>query len=118
MPAHCGSNIEGKSLSNGQELTEADVRGNDYVDTLAKQIARRDRAPRDQVARVSSAGQRLQSIAMWIGQATALANHFPDPRVQDPGARARGVYYPAGFTNLCEAPLKVGITMDSKMAKL
>ena len=68
-----------RELSDGSKLTTADVQSNDFVDTLAKQIARRDRVPNSQLAMVRRAGKRLKDIAMWIGRATAYANSFPDP---------------------------------------
>ena len=102
MPAHCGSNIESKTLSNGEALKHSDVKGNAYVDSLAKQIAKRDRAPRQQVAKVSSASARLEGIAMWIGQITACANHFPDPRAsaQDGKKKPRFLRDSTGIGNL------------------
>ena len=39
-------------------------------------------------------------------------------KLQTVDPEPEGVYYPDGFTNLCEPLLKVGITMDSKMTKL
>ena len=89
MPAHCGSNFQGKRLSNGEALSQADVDGNAYVDSLAKQAAQRDRAPREQVAIVRNASSRLESIALWIGQATAFANHFPDPRSRPQNGKSK-----------------------------
>eukprot|EP00973_Karenia_brevis_P049407 6855064-Karenia_brevis.AAC.1 len=56
MPAHCTeSNIEHKKCSDGAPLTAADVRGNDLVDALAKQVAKRDQVPKSQLAMVRHA---------------------------------------------------------------
>ena len=68
-----------QKLGDGTLLTAADVRGNDLVDGLAKQIARRDAAPRHQLAMVRRADKRIKGIAQWIGRATAYASNFPDP---------------------------------------
>ena len=96
MPAHCSlRDTEHKQLGDGSPLTAAHVRGNDLVDTLAKQIARRDQVPRSQVHMVQLADKRIKAIAMWIGRATAYANNFPAPdgmqkRMRDAeGARAQ-----------------------------
>ena len=78
MPAHCtDTGYVGKSLGNGQPLQAHDVAGNDYVDALAKQAARRDAVPRAQVRMVRAAAERLRDAALWIGRATAFANHCP-----------------------------------------
>jgi len=91
MPAHCAEAAASqKRLSNGDLLTVADIRGNALVDTLAKQIAKRDQVPKAQRALVCTANERLTGIAVWIGRATAYANNFPNPeegakRLRDSG---------------------------------
>ena len=78
MPAHnTATSYIGKKLSNGQPLQAHDVVGNDLVDGLAKRIARRDALPRAQVRMVRKAAARLHDAAVWIGRATAYANHCP-----------------------------------------
>ena len=80
MPAHCIQDAIGtKRLGNGELLSELDVKGNAFVDKLAKEAARFDRLPRAQLAGVRKLGEKLTAVAMWIGQATQLANAFPDP---------------------------------------
>jgi hypothetical protein len=78
MPAHCGKEAIGvRQLSNGQLLRRADLTGNDLVDSLAKRAAMRWALPRGQVKFVRTVATRLRQAAMWIGQATAFANHCP-----------------------------------------
>ena len=78
MPAHnTATSYVGKKLSNGQPVQAHDVVGNDNVDGLAKQVARRDAMPRAQVQSVRDAAERLRDAAIWIGRATAYANHCP-----------------------------------------
>ena len=80
MPAHCIQDAIGtKRLGNGELLSELDVKGNAFVDKLAKEAARFDRLPRAQLAGVRKLNEKLTAVAMWIGQATQLANAFPDP---------------------------------------
>ena len=79
MPAHNSiSDIGHRKLSDGALLSTADVVGNDLVDRLAKQIARRDSVPKPQLQFVRSQGACLLDAAMWIGRATAFANHCPE----------------------------------------
>ena len=78
MPAHStATSFIGKRLSNGQPVRAHDVTGNDLVDGLAKKIARRDAMPRCQVRLVRQRATRLREAAIWIGRATAYANHCP-----------------------------------------
>ena len=52
VPAHCGPESVGrKQLDDGSFLSAGDLAGNDTVDDLAKQAARRDRAPKCQLLR-------------------------------------------------------------------
>ena len=86
MPAHCSSAAVGvKKLGNGQLLTARDVDANALVDRLAKEAARADQLPCEQREAVREQGLLLTAVATWIGQATRLANHFPDPRRTDTG---------------------------------
>ena len=81
MPAHCTeAQVQTKKLSNGEQMTEGDFKGNDMVDKLAKQIAKWDTPPNSQIVAVRAAGERLAAIATWIGQIGAFANKFPLPR--------------------------------------
>ena len=76
-----------------------DLEGNAAVDHLANQIAKRDRAPKEQLREVRRAGERLTAIATWIGQIGAYANEFADPRVvQVPGAKAKLVRDSTGMS--------------------
>ena len=78
MPAHStDTSYIGKLLSNGQPVQAHDVAGNALVDTLAKGIASRDSVPREQVRLVRERSARLRDVALWIGRATAYANHCP-----------------------------------------
>ena len=78
MPAHNStSNLGGKWLSNGQPLSASDVIGNDLVDELAKQAAGADAFPKEHIEMVRQMAGRLHEAAMWIGRATAYANHCP-----------------------------------------
>ncbi len=80
MPAHCGKDQVGvRQLGNGDLLTISDVDGNAFADQLAKQAARTDRLPSAQRRAVREQGELIIAVATWIGQATRLANHFPDP---------------------------------------
>eukprot|EP00973_Karenia_brevis_P063802 8869078-Karenia_brevis.AAC.1 len=64
MPAHCTeSNIAHKKCSDVTPLIAADVRGNDLVDALAKQIAKRDQVPKPQLAIIRHASDKIRSIA-------------------------------------------------------
>ena len=95
VPAHCGPESVGrKQLDDGSFLSAGDLAGNDAVDDLAKQAARRDRAPECQLRAVRQAGRRLRELAVWIGRVTVVANSFPDPaggqgRVRDAQAETR-----------------------------
>ena len=81
MPAHCSQAAVGsKRLGNGELLTALDVTGNALVDGLAKEAARADRRPRQHREAVRELGEIVTAVATWIGQATQLANHLPDPR--------------------------------------
>ena len=86
MPAHCTQKAVGtKVLSNGELLTASDLNGNALVDKLAKEAAGADRLPRERRDAVRKLGADLAAVATWIGQATYLANHFPDPRQSSTG---------------------------------
>jgi len=74
-----------KKLGNGDLLTASDHAGNALVDKLAKEAARADRLPRLRRDEIRKLGEVLTSVATWIGQATLLANHFPDPRQDGSG---------------------------------
>ena len=90
MPAHCSAEDVGtKRLSDGSLLTEADVRANALVDKLAKAAALRDRLPSLHTSWARGQWDRLTAIAIWIGQATVLAQAFPAPRGVDGSARER-----------------------------
>jgi len=78
MPAHCSEDhLDGKLLGDGSKLTVPHVRGNQMVDTLAKQAAQRDKVPDGQIRMVRASVSRLQDIAKWLGRVTAYANNFP-----------------------------------------
>ena len=78
MPVHnTATSYVGKKMSNGQPVQAHDVVGNDLVDELAKQIARRDALPRAEVQMVREAAACLCEAAVWIGRATVYANRCP-----------------------------------------
>ena len=80
MPAHTSHEAVGnKRLGDGSYLSEVDRRLNDIVDRLAKLAAKADRLPLAQRRLVQALWDRVTAIAIWIGQATVLANEFPDP---------------------------------------
>ena len=88
MPAHCRLAAVGeRKLGNGEVLTALDRTGNAFVDQLAKEAAKFDRLPLVQREMVRERGEVLTAVATWIGQATQLANHFPDPRWAVTGRR-------------------------------
>ena len=62
--------------SNGLEVTEHDLFGNDVADKLAKLGAEFHRAPHEEVKRWKKAHQVAKSRAKWIGQATFAANNW------------------------------------------
>ena len=63
---------------------------NDAVDGLAISAARADRVSFAQRKRVRALWDKVAAIAMWIGQATVLANEFPHLEVC-PGGRRRNI---------------------------
>ncbi len=83
MPAHCSA-----SLGNGLPLTAYHVEGNAHVDRSAKAVARRDRPPLKDVELVRREAM-VSDIARWVGKATAFANHFPAPAVDEGGGAKR-----------------------------
>ena len=91
MPVHCSnSQFSNRRLSDGSALTSLDVAANDYADSKAKAEAKALKPPRAQMQRVPAFGARLSEAATWLGQVTALANHFPLPRTAE-DARQRFV---------------------------
>ena len=81
MPAHCEAGAVGvRRLGDGSVLTECDRQTNALVDELAKAAAAWDRIPVAQRKSVARRWDRVTAVATWIGQATVLANAFPDPR--------------------------------------
>ena len=80
MPAHCSAEAAGqKMLSDGAVLQVADINSNAFVNNMAKSAARAQRPPKWQFDLVQCEAQRLVEAATWLGQITALANHFPNP---------------------------------------
>ena len=71
--------MELKRLGDGSRMTQIDRIANAEVDELAKSAARADRLPKTQLESVKAWWDRVTAIALWIGQATALAAHFPEP---------------------------------------
>ena len=87
-PAHCtGSQVAGKKLSNGAPMKQRHRIGNDEVDTRAKEVASADRLPACTLKWIEAKSDDLVAIALWIGQCTAMANRFRDPR-GDPNGNA------------------------------
>ena len=81
MPAHCEAGAVGvRRLGDGSVPTECDRQTNALVDELAKAAAAWDRIPVAQRKSVARRWDRVTAMATWIGQATVLANAFPDPR--------------------------------------
>ena len=87
MPAQCtATQVGSKRLGDGSMMTHRDRIMNEQVDELAKSAARADSLPKAQRERVRKLWNQVTAIAVWIGQATALASHFPDPN-SPPGGR-------------------------------
>ena len=76
-----------RRLSDGSALTETDRWVNAMVDELAKGVALQDRLPSAVVDWVRAQWDRLTAIAIWIGQATVLAEDFPGPSSSQSGGR-------------------------------
>jgi hypothetical protein len=94
MPAHCSEAAVGVSnLSNGRVMTLFDLQLNDYVDKLAKDAAKMHAPPKEDLHLIVSTTRLVRQLALWIGQCTVLANHFPvydDGKkrfIRDTGAR-------------------------------
>ena len=82
MPAHCTiKQIAGRKLSDGDAMSEVDLKGNDYVDGKAEGVARGECISGALLKEISSCSARVTAIATWLGQITEFANRFPDPRV-------------------------------------
>jgi hypothetical protein len=80
MPAHCSAEALGhKVMSDGSALQAVDVSSNALVDAMAKSVARAQRPPKWQFDLIQREAKRLAEAATWLGQITALANHFPNP---------------------------------------
>ena len=80
MPAHTGpSHIGTAVLSDGSLMTRTDQMANNRADELAKAAARQFRVPKAIRVRLAADQTIAQQLAMWIGQATAMANACPAP---------------------------------------
>ena len=64
-------------MRSGQSVRAHNIVGNDFVDALAKEIARKDALPRAQIQMVCETAARLRDAAVRIGRATAYANRCP-----------------------------------------
>ena len=88
MPAHCAAaQVDTKQLGDGSRMTHRDRLANAEVDELAKSIARAARLPEVQLTGVRALWDRVIAIAMWTGQATALAGDFLNPSPHPGGRR-------------------------------
>ena len=108
MPAHCNEKAAGqKYLSNGSPLTILDVSSNGMVDTFAKRVARREAPTQHELWSVRAAARRLTEAARWLGQITALANHFPVNAVDSRGrAVTRHIRDSEGFKKVSQPAKK------------
>ena len=89
LPAHCtGAQVDSRQLSNGAPMRQKHRIGNAAVDALAKSSANDDRLPLATLKWIAAKGDKVTTIAMWIGRCTYLANHFPDTR-GDPDAKPK-----------------------------
>ncbi len=78
MPAHCSiHHVGNKALSNGSKLSQVDLRANSLVDVWAKRAAAAQCVGVSERRRILVVGEKLASIARWIGICGAAANHFP-----------------------------------------
>jgi hypothetical protein len=81
LPAHCtGAQVDSRQLSNGAPMRQKHPIGYAAVDTLAKSSANDDRLPLATLKLIAAKGDKVTTIAMFIGRCTRLANHFPDTR--------------------------------------
>lgn len=84
MPARTAEHHIGVLLkSDGAPLTEADRRGNDKVDALAKTAADGQRFLRHVRERIRIQAEDVAAMATWLAMATVQANafHLEDDRV-------------------------------------
>ena len=80
MPAHTGpSHIGTATLSDGSLMTRIDQSANDLADKLAKSAALEFRVPLQVRSRIAADQVLARQLAMWIGQATAMASAYPSP---------------------------------------
>ena len=78
MPAHTGPDRLGiAKLSDGSLMTRTDQMANDLADELAKAAARQYRVPEVIRSRIAADQILARQLAMWVGQATAMANACP-----------------------------------------
>ena len=97
MPSHCPrSGPCGRALDCGDPLTVDLIAGNDAADKLARRAAERDRLPEEQRTFVRLTGQRLTSLAKWLGRVNAVSNAFPFPGVSS--QKIRDAAGPIGST--------------------
>ena len=90
-PAHTGEEAVGsKRLSDGSWLSEVDWHLNCVADGLARAAAQVDRIASAHRREVLALWEQVTDVAIWIGQATVLADDFPDPE-QPRGSKARHV---------------------------
>ena len=76
-PAHCtGAQVAGKKLSDGTPMRQRHRIGNAEVDRLAKSSAEADALPFRTRRWIEVKGDRLTTIALWIGRCTVKANHY------------------------------------------
>ena len=100
MPAHTGpSHIGIATLSDGSLMTRIDQSANDLADKLAKSAALEFRVPLQVRSRIAADQVLACQLAMWIGQATAMASAYPSPdgklvRDSRPAPRASTVDVP------------------------
>ena len=80
LPAHTGpSHIGTAVLSDGSLMTRTDQSANDLADKLAKSAAQEFRVPELVRSRLAADQVLARQLAMWLGQATAMANACPSP---------------------------------------
>ncbi len=88
MPAHQSAQVslkaelarQKRTLSDGSTLTIGHVRANALVDKHAKLAAGQFKPPACDFELIRRESSRLRDVAVWIGLATEVANHWPAPR--------------------------------------
>jgi hypothetical protein len=87
MPSHKGAKHVGVlRCSDGELLTETDIKGNDIADKLAKQAVKEHRVGRGDVETWVSHCVDARAMATWIARATHLGNNCDEFPYKDSAA--------------------------------